>query len=237
MALRPVRSALALAVGFSVAAGFFWALLNVPESNVMALALSAALVVLTAVAAGLGISLAVADAQRLPLRAGLSRAVSALPAFGVGLVAFAFLWWLTGRADTWWRVHTGEVDAVFLRYVGTSRTAFLHWAVFSLIWFVRWGMGISLVVALVAAGTAHGARGIGAGLRRAARPLQLVVATIAALAVAQGLWRLVYWRPAGLPATQTEVVFATLKLGVLLALAALLGAVVVAVYSREDRFG
>ena len=54
MSTRSIATASgALAIGYAVTLALFWALLNVPESSVPALALSAALAVLVLVAAGL----------------------------------------------------------------------------------------------------------------------------------------------------------------------------------------
>lgn len=230
MASRLVSLSVTLVTGFAIAAGLFWSLLGVPESNVLALALSAVLVVLIALTIGFTVALASAIARRLPVRSSLTQAVAALPSFLIGLGILVVLWWSAGRFDAWWQLHMGEVDAISLRYFGVTRTAPLHGLVFALTWFVRWGLAISIVLATTAAGVTHGIRGIKGGLRDALKPLRLGLTALAMLTLTQGLWRLAYWRPANLPATQIEVVFAAVKLGVLLALASLAGAFLVTVH-------
>ena len=238
------KAAGVLAIGYAITLGLFWALLNVPESSVPALALSAALAVLVAVAAGFTTGSAaalVAGAAFSPptastplasLREIGRRALRALPGFLAGLMIFGVLWWITGSADDWWRAHRGEVDAVFLRYLGTGRTALMHEGVFQTTWLVRWALGLSAVAGLVAACTIGGIRAAAGGLRAAVRIVPLVVTAIAALVVGKGLSRLVYWRPKAIPPNWLEPAFVAIKLSVLYLLAIVMAAIVLAAFQR-----
>src|SRR5262249_43075799 len=142
-----------LALGYAVAAALFWALLNVPESSVAALGLSAALAAATLMAAGMATAAAAALGDGASGGGALRRSLAALPACLVGLIVFGALWWMTGAIDRWWSGHRGEVDATFIRYVNIARTNRLHQAVFWTTWIVRWIVGLSVVAALVATAT------------------------------------------------------------------------------------
>lgn len=233
MAARIMRRTMTLLAGFAVAAALFWALLNVPESNVMALGLSALLVLLIVIVTGLTVALAASVGSSLPLGVRLSRATWSLPAFVAALLVFAGLWWATGRLDTWWQGHAGEVDAAAIRYLGLARIGWLHRAVAALLWLLRWGLGLSIVLSCSTAAAGLGARAIGTGLRDAVRPTRLLLTALAALLVSQGVWRGVYWRPGALPPTQLEILFAAIKLGVLLTAAAVIASAAIAAHSRR----
>jgi hypothetical protein len=226
-----VRSTITLAIGYALAAALLWGLLNVPESNVPALLLSALLVLLIAIMTGVTTGTAAALSAHAGLFASLRRAIRALPVFLLGVVIFALLWWLTGVSETWWNVHRGEVDALFLRYLGFTRTSPLHTTIFWLLSLVRWVLGLSLVVAPVVVSVRRGS-GLLPGLRVATRLLPLLAATIGLLIITQGLWRVAYWRPGSLPATQMEVVFAAAKLGLLYLAAMAVSAAVLGAYTR-----
>jgi hypothetical protein len=216
---RFALSAMLLAIGYAMTAALYWALLNIPESNVLALLVSAVLVLLVAIAGGVTTGMALALAQGARSADAGRRAIAALPSFFAGVVIFGALWWLTGFAEAWWRGHRGEVDAVFLRYMGTARTGPLHQSVLWVIFLARWALGLSVVAALIAAGISGGRLAtIGRDLR-SIRMIALGAACAGVIAVTQGLWRLVFWRPQGLPASGVELVFVTAKLMVLYALA------------------
>jgi hypothetical protein len=225
--MRPgpfLRSAAALAAGWAVGAALFWALLNVPESNVPALALSGTLAVLMVFACGATIAVASGLLRRLTLAAAARRALPALPGVVGGLAAWAALCGLAWWAGSWWRAHLGEIDAVSVRYLGATRTAWFHDSVSWGLWLAGWALGLSLVAGLVTALVAG--RGLRIGLRASVRLVPLAAAALAVVAVGEGLWRLAFWRPAHLPATWAEPVFVTAKLS-LLYLAAVAAAVAV----------
>jgi len=261
-----VRSSAALAVGCAVAAALFWALINVPESNVLMLTLSGILALGVFATLGLTIGGAASPQEQLAgigldisrddcWDAGFAeierliemaeaigavpgtttrRAVAALPRFAAGLVVFALLWWITDGAERWWTLHRGEVDAVFIRYGNITSTRRLHETVFWMIWLVRWGLGCSVVAALVAAGS-DGWRAWVRGLRASIRLAPLVTASMAAVVLSEAVWRIVYWMPKSLPVSWIEFVFAGLKLIVLYALVIGIAAFVIGVCGRASR--
>jgi hypothetical protein len=223
-----IRSAAALAVGAAVTVSLYLALLYVPEANVASLLMSAVLVLLIVLAAGLTTGVATA----LPAdgwRAALRRAAGAMPAFVLGLLLFAALFVIVDRVEAWWQLHQGELDALLLPYIGTRSTRPLHTTIGWLLWLVRWGFGLSLVLGFVAAATSGSAR---RGIRVAVAAAPLAAIAAAAVLLSQGLWRMVYWRPEQLPATSLEIAFVALKLMVLYVAAALIAAMVVGVYRR-----
>lgn len=226
------RSAATLAVGYALGAALLWALLNVPESNALALTLSAVLLLLVAVTVGVTTASAMAFAQDVSPGVGVRRTLAALPSFVAGLAVFAILWWLTGFADGWWRAHHGAVDALFLRYLGATRTQPVHQAAFRATWLVRWVLGLSIVAGLTAAGAQGGMRLAGSGLRLSVRLAPLAAAAVGILVVSEGLWRIVVWRPKSLPPNWAEPTFATAKLIVLYALTVAIAAAVLRVYGR-----
>jgi len=198
MIRRCALATLTLAAGYAVAAGCFWGLVNVPESNVLALMLSAALALATLTTAGVATAAAAAIGDGVGGSDGTRRAIGALPGFAVGLGAFAVLWWVTGSADTWWRANRGQIDATLIRYANITRTRALHQAVFWATWIVRWIVGLSVVAALVTTSTVGGMRAIPSAFRHAVRGWSLASAAVAVWVVWGGLWRVVYWRPAAM---------------------------------------
>jgi hypothetical protein len=235
MSVRRLALAMAtLAIGYAVAAGLFWALLNVPESSVLALALSAALVLATTIAVGVTTAAAATLADGVDGGNAARMSVTALPAFVVGLLVFAVLFWSTGSIDAWWRAHRGEIDATSIRYLNVTRTRALHETVSWTLWLVRWMLGLSAIAALVTTATVRGAGAMGAGLRNALRLQSLVAAGAALAIVIGGLWRLVDWRPAKL-AIWLEPMFVASKLTLLSVAALSIVALVLAVYRRSAR--
>jgi hypothetical protein len=230
-----VSASIVLAAGYALGGALFWGLLNVPESNALALALSALLVLLVGLTAGATTAFAAAVSLDTGFRPAARRVVAALPAFAIGLAIFAFLWWMTGRAEAWWTMHAGEVDALIISRTGVTRTALLHGAVSWMLWFVRWVVGLSAIAALVVAAIDRGAAALATGLRLALRGVPLLAATIGALVVSQGLWAGVFWAPRGLPANWAETVFVGTKLVVLYTLATLVAAAVLRVYGTRLR--
>jgi hypothetical protein len=230
-----LRSASTLGVGYAVVAALYWALLNVPESSVLALTLSAALVLLMVVTAGATTAVASAFSQHATAIRAVRRVAPALSGFVGGLALFAILWWLTAAADDWWRAHLGEIDAVLVRYPGVTRTGRLHEAVLWAIWLARWVLGLSAIAGLVTA--LADARGVQSGLRASVRLAPLTAVTLGVVAVSEGLWRLAYWRPGRLTSTWVEPVFVVTKLAVLYALTAFIAALVLHVHRRAASGG
>jgi hypothetical protein len=230
----PVSAAM-LGGGGIIAAALFWSLLNVPESNVAALALSALLTLLILGTIGASCGMVAGISSGRSLTDAARRAVAALPNFVVGVVLFAALWWATRSIENWWAAHRGEIDAVFLRYLGLTRTAPLHMTFAWVTWLIRWALGLSLVAGSVAAGVHGGLTSLGRGLRGGVRAGSLAVAVAAVLLIGEGLWRLAYWRPAGLSPTWVEPTFAAVKLAVLYGLAVVVVTFALTLHTRTAR--
>jgi hypothetical protein len=208
--------------GYGVAAALFWGLLQVPESSVWTLALSASLIIAIFVAllwvTG-GILLAW-HPQITPVRAFVS-GLSVSRAVAAGALFFGAIWWATLAALTWHAAHAGEIDAVIIARTGASNTAWLHRTIVWTIWILRWGPGFTLALSLAAWIAARGTAAIGAAawIRAGCHPKRwTVVLALTALCVMLP-WRLVYWRPPHLNLS-TEPWFVGAKLGGMMLLAA-----------------
>ena len=233
MSARTVWSGLLVTIlGASLAGGAYWALLRVPESNVLALLLSALLVVLGALIVGVTAGTVIALAGGEARRTAVARGVRALPGFLLGAVVLLALVWVTGAIDDQWALHRSEIDALFLRYAGTDRTAGLHTGIGWLMWLLRWGLGLAAVAAATAGMAAARGNGAVRGLAGALAPLPLG-ATVLALLAGWGLWSFVYWRPKGMTADITELAFVSVKLGALFLAGAVLVVLVLHVFARR----
>jgi hypothetical protein len=171
-------------------------------------------------------------AHDLPARVVVRRSVTALPSFLLSLTLLAVLWWITGRLDEWWNAHRGEIDAVSLRYLGVTRTEPLHTAAAWATWLVRWVLGLSMAAGITAWGAHGGLRTTGRGLRLSLRAVPLAATAAGVLMVSEGIRRLAFWRPASLPPTGAEVIFAVLKIGVLYLATVTIAAGVLRTYGR-----
>ena len=100
---------------------------------------------------------------------------------------------------------------------------------------LQWAIFLALVGGLLS--TLQGLSGTARGFRLSVRPLPLGATALGVVVVAEGLWRLVYWRPMALPHNWVEPAFAVLKLGVLYVVAATIAAVVLQVFGRETPRG
>ncbi|MEQ1727062.1 MAG: hypothetical protein ABL982_01670 [Vicinamibacterales bacterium] len=237
MTARTVLSGLVVTlVGAALAGGAYWELLRVPESNVLALLLSALLVLAAALILGVTIGAVIAIAGGASLRAALARGVRALPGFLLGTVVLLALVWLSGSIDGQWALHRGEIDALFLRYAGTDRTAVVHTSIAWFMWLLRWGLGLASVAAATAGVAAAPGGAVGGsavrGLGQALAP-QPLGATVLALLAGWGLWSSVYWRPKGLTADVTELAFVSVKLSALFLVGAVLVVLVLHVFARR----
>ena len=205
-----------LLAGHTAAAGLFWALVNVPESNVLMLGLSAALVAAILVALGWTQTTALlAWRPDVTLGAAARRGLRAAPVFLVAAAVFAVVWWVTERADVWLADHAGEIDAWLIATFEVTSAAWVHRALDVVLFLLRYAAGVSLGVALLGAGAREGWAGLRrlgwlrAGLSR--RHLGLVGAAMTLLVFLP--FQAAYWRPEALPPNAAEVVFAALKLG------------------------
>lgn len=209
---RVLLGTVVAAVGAALAGGALWGLLNVPESSVPMLLVSALLALLVPVLLGLTTATVLGIVSGHGIAVAARRATTGLRGFAAGLLVLALLWYVTGAIADLWVEHGGEIDALFLRYAKTASTAWLHTGVGWLLWLACWGLGLAAT-----AGATRGAldgSGVLPGLARALSP-RLLGTTLIALLLVYGLWQGVYWRPQGLPDDSAELLFVGAKLGVL----------------------
>ena len=182
------------------------------------LVLSAVIAVLLVV--GAGVIQANALLQIATDRPWRERLILAAKRSGTLVVAIA-VWlgvsWMCGWVDSWHEAHRGEIDAWFIAHLDWTNIAWLHRTIDWLLRFVRYVIGTSLAVALLAAGVMEGAAGVLRlrWIRAAMSPIRLV--TIAAI-VALFFWlpwRAAWWRPTFLPPNAIEPAFGAAKLTVL----------------------
>ena len=220
---------LVLAVGAALIGAAYWALLNVPESNVLALLLSVGLAGLIAVVAAAAIGTATGVVREASLVDALRGAPRAIPGLFAGAAVFGVLWWLTTTVDEQWAMHRGEIDALFLRYAGTARTSWAHTASAWLMWLVRWDLGLLAVIGAIA--SSYSRRGVLRGLATAFEGMPLLITTMALIAW-YWVWKVAYWRPASLTPGTSELLFVGAKLGLLTVLGLVLGVVIVHAVAR-----
>ena len=216
-------------VGTAATGGVFWLLLNVPESNALALILSAVLVLLFSLLAGYTTSVVLVAADGATVVQATRRGIHGLSGFLLGLALFSVLWLVTTSIDGQWTLHGGEIDALLLRYAGTSNSGWLHTGVRWLLWLVRWGVGLAVICGCTAGSVRRSGVRRGMGLALSAVPLG---ATLVGLLSGYGLWSLAYWRPKSLPANTAELIFVSVKLSALFALGALIVVLVLHAFSR-----
>jgi hypothetical protein len=221
-----------LLVGHAVLGGLYYGLLNVPESSVWMLGVSAILS-LAIVALGFWMHLgAIAGWQspHAPFRAmcGAWRHMgTAIPA----VVLLGVAWWATARADAWHAAHRGEIDAVLMARFNWAETAWVHRGWEWLLFVLRNALALSLVLAWVVAGMTG-------GIRALARPRWIVRGLdprawgsilAAELLLIVLPWHFVFWRPASLPPTRAEMLFVGAKLAAITIAAAVGWAIVLGI--------
>lgn len=227
-----------LVAGHLVLGGLFWALLQTPESNVFMLTVSAVLVLLMVVWIGLVTGVGLRGWRHTGPVIGLFGGVARRVAWIVpALLVFWVIWWLTDAGLDYFAAHAGEIDAWFIANAGWVGTTWLHAALRWVLYAVRFAVGLSLALALFAAGL-----GLGPGrvasltwVRRGLSWRTLAVVGGAVLLMWAGPWQLAYWRPSGLPATWAQPAFAAVKLGVLFVLANALWAAALWAVGREPK--
>jgi hypothetical protein len=143
--------------------------------------------------------------------------VRALPFFMLAAVVVAAWWWLTGLGFRWVAANRSELDAWLMAHRGWTRTGVIHTALLWVLRTVRYALGISMGVALVAAGLRGGWLAVvrASWIGRALRPRQWVAAGLALLVFVWLPGQAVAWRPAFVTATWAEPVFVAAKLAAL----------------------
>ncbi|MGE0363659.1 MAG: hypothetical protein AB7H93_12735 [Vicinamibacterales bacterium] len=220
-----VRVTVWLTAALAALASLFWALVSTPESNAWMLALSAILVVVMLLVAGLALDGGIRLWRGQPLRPGgpgdlVWPGLRLLPALGL----FALVWWTAGSAQAWVEAARGRITAAIIARTGWADPEVLFTAAAWLTALAAWVAGPLLALGCFGAAT----RGTAVvGVRRwVSQSLSLrALAAGAALAFALGrFWPwLEQWRIA-LPPTMVQLVFAGAKIAVGLAALAVVAA-------------
>jgi hypothetical protein len=187
-----------LIAGHAAAAGLFWGLLRVPESSSLMLGISATLALLAVLVVvwTVGGALAAWRPEATPGHA-MTRGLGHVAAVVLGVLVFAVVWWLTEKGAIWHAQYGGQLDAWIIARTGKPETARLHSAIFWLLWFLRWGLGLTIALSLAAWVVRDGLRALGSvrWLTGALNPLRwLGVTALVGLGIALP-WHHVYWRP------------------------------------------
>jgi hypothetical protein len=213
MRLRFLALLIWVMLGHAAVAGLYWALLQVPESNVVMLVLSALVVLLIIVAAAV-VEIAGLRGWSGPLGGAITQAVRRAGWIVPSVVLFVIVWWMTTGLHGWYGRHATELDAWLLLKFRWTTTAWLHRAVGWAFWFLSYGAGLSLALTLLARTAGEGRQALVrvAWIRQGLRWRQLIVVTVGVLLGIALPWNYVYWRPKNLPATWAEPAFLGAKL-------------------------
>ena len=139
--------------------------------------------------------------------------------FVLPLAVFILVWLLTGIARNWMGAHRSEFDAWFIARLGWTDARSLHTTVAWVLWFVRYGIGVSLAVAFFAA-LLLGRRAGGSAYAWIGRGLSWRALSVTGVVLWAGVWlpwQASDWRPVTLPVSWVQPAFAVAKLFVLFA--------------------
>ncbi|MCU0257076.1 MAG: hypothetical protein MUF60_10045 [Vicinamibacterales bacterium] len=207
-----------LATGHVAMLGLFWGLLNVPESNVAMLALSAAILCLW-LAVGALVE-GTAGAWLLPgrsFREAIHAGVSSLSAFVVALAVFGAFWWLGGVLDAWHESYRGQIDAWVIATFDTPEATWPHRAIDVAVFLAAGVLGVSAAVAVFFARLEGGTRAMfrPSWVRAALSRDQVTLVALGLTLFVALPWQFVSWRPEGLPPTWVQPAFAAAKLALI----------------------
>jgi hypothetical protein len=188
-----------LLLGETVAGAVFWTLLGVPESSgwTLGFSLLLSLLILAAVLWTIGGVFALWRRPEAPVVMALRGALRYAFYVALGALLFFVVWWATARAIAWHQSYGGQIDAWIIARSGRSETKLLHDGIEWFIWTLRWGIGLTLALSLVADLVASGwpAFGQARWVGRAFHPKRWM-----SVALLVGLtqllpWHYVSWRP------------------------------------------
>ena len=200
MTRRLVVAVVWLLLGETVAGAVFWTLLGVPESSgwTLGFSLLLSLLILVAMLWTIGGVFSLWRRPEAPVVLALRGALRQAFYVAVGALLFLAVWWVTSRGVAWHQSYAGQIDAWIIARSGRSGTKPLHDGIDWLIWTLRWGLGLTLGLSLVADLVAGGwpAFGQARWVGRALHPKRWV-----SVALLVGLtqllpWHYVSWRPA-----------------------------------------
>jgi hypothetical protein len=210
MKVRVALIAAWLIVGQAVIGALYWIFLTTPESNTAMLLLSAALVLVMVLVAGVTLGSAILiSASR-----SISRAVWGAPWIIVSVLPAIVLWWLVTVADRWIAAHSGEIAAWFIATLGWADVSWLMRGLDYLSLWLRAVVAPLLSLSLFAALLFRGRATLGElrWVGRAVRPTTLVVSTLAFVLFIALPLQAAYWQPQGLPPTWVEPAAAGVRL-------------------------
>jgi hypothetical protein len=225
---RTFEVALILAFGSVVTAALYWLFLNTPESNVLMLIVSMALVLSLVTAVAITVNAAVLRARGASVRTAVAAGSRGMGWFLLVVLPLLLAWWAIGRGDDWIARHQGEINAWFIaRFDWADITRLLQ----TEMWVSRWLRWAALPVACVSllAALLTRERPRSGWFRRAWHWRTLLVATVAFFLLFALPWQLAAWRPP-LPPTWIEPAVAGLRLAGVFLLG-LIGAAVMIVAS------
>jgi hypothetical protein len=186
--------------GTALTAGVYWAVLNTPESTILAVITSVVLLLAALVLLGVTVNGAIVMWSNGPSRSALRRALWRAPA-----VVPAVL--LVSHAETWVALRQGPINAWFIARFGWGDVSWLFTGIrYGAMW-IRWVVAALLAVWVMAT-LLHGVK-----FRLSVTRVALATLWFAVL-IALPWAYLVPWRPAWLPPTNVELAFSIVKLSV-----------------------
>ncbi len=221
MIARLSRVVLWLLAGHAIVGGLYWLLLVVPESNLFAVFASGILGLLIVFTVGIVETTAVLlAAPPWTLAGALRRSLAALPAFLVAALVWLGVSWICGWLESAHDNRSGEITAWFIATFDWTNTGWVHRVIRQTLAVIRYVIGSSLAVSVLATGAAVSFAAVlrGRWIRPALRPARLAAVAVAAFGLIWLPWRWIYWRPGSLPASSAEIAFVGVKLTIILLL-------------------
>jgi len=231
-----IRTALWIGLVDALAGAAILGFLYTPESNVLMLAVSAALVLI----AGLLLLLSSSSAAHglvhgRPPWLSLGAAARRLPIVLAAALVIGLLCSGAGWFESWWVARAGEFDAAAIAAGDVTKTGWVHAAVHWAVVFIQWVLVPAWFATALTWAAGYERRDVltlkwlTAGLR-----WRLLLVTGLGIALLVWLpWRYVYWRPKSLPASTVEIVFAGVKLACIYGLSQLAWALTLWTAARQ----
>ena len=193
--------------GTALTGGVYWAVLNTPESTILAVITSVVLLVAALVLLGVTVNGAIVMWSNGPSRSALRRALWRAPAVVPAVLIVVAIWWLVSQAETWVALRQGPTNAWFIARFGWGDVSWLFTGIrYGAMW-IRWVIAALLAVWVMAT-LLHGVK-----FRLSVKRVALATLWFAVL-IALPWAYLVPWRPAWLPPTNVELAFSIVKLSV-----------------------
>lgn len=194
-------------VGTALTAGVYWAVLNTPESTILAVITSVVLLLAALVLLGVTVNGAILMWSNGPSQSALRHALWRAPAVIPALLIVIAIWWLVSHAETWVALRNGPINAWFIARFGWDDMSWLFTGLrYGALW-MRWVIAALLAVWVMAT-LVH-------GVKFRLSVTRVALATLwFALLIALPWAYLVPWRPSWVPPTSMELAFSIVKLAV-----------------------